>query len=186
MGIIIKNGIIYSSTDDCLKTSGGSMTGTINYNIDTASTNNVNALKITRDSYSNASIGSKTPSGMTGNISFNVACGTAGSGHSRTFAINGYEADTFTIRFGNADFGFIEQKTFTLENGSTYSATLVSTPYVVLIFPVAGSSGSGATTTENNPVYTATAMSSTGFTFKNLTSYTKFRYVALGVAPSYS
>lgn len=186
MGIIIKNGIIYSSTDDCLKTSGGTMNGEIKYNYNTSDTLSTTAIKITRNGYNNVMIGSRTPTDVTGNLNVNVACGNPGSGQQKTFNINGYESGEFSIRFGDADFGFIEQKTFDLAKNSTYSGSLISKPLVVLIFPVVGDSGSAAATTENNPVYTATQMSTTGFKFKNLTDFTKFRYVALGVPSDYS
>lgn len=183
MGVIIKNGIVYSPSD-YLNINGGEMSGAI---IRRNSSENISAdvIRFEKGGNKNAVIGTRTPTGMTGNIFFDVACGAAGSGHSRAFSVNGYDSDKFSVRFGSADFGFIEQKTFDLAKSETYSGTLVSKPYVVLIFPVVGNSGSGATTTENNPVYTATGMTSTGFTFKNLTDFTKFRYVALGVPSDY-
>ena len=181
MGIIIKNGIIYSPTD-YLSTNGGKMTGIITHETNS----NDPLIRFTKNNKANSIIGSRIVSGVTGNIAFGVYCGDPNAGHNRIFSISGYQSDKFTVRFGKADFGFIEQSTFNLEKGKTYNGTLVSKPYVVLIFPVAGNSGSGATTTTNNPVYTATGMNSTGFTFKNLTDFTKFRYVALGVPSDYS
>ena len=185
MGIIIRDGIIYSPID-YMTPEGGVMSGPLRWDYSPDIDNNVSAIRFTKDSHASSLIGSRASDGITGNISFNVFCGAQDSNHYRSFNINGYDSDKFTVRFGKADFGFIEQSTFNLEKGKTYNGTLVSKPYVVLIFPVVGNSGSGATTTTNNPVYTATGMNSTGFTFKNLTDFTKFRYVALGVPSDYS